>query len=66
MCDVIDICLKGKDERRSWKGNPEKMANRRISMTSNMTLSAIPIQGPMVYYYLDLTPLSIKMKLVAG
>ena len=35
MCDVIKICLKRKDERRSGKGNPYKRDGfRRIFMTS--------------------------------
>ena len=43
-CDVIEIRLKRKNERRSGKGNSLKRDGfRRIFMTSQLTLSVSPV-----------------------
>ena len=44
MCDVLKIRIKRKDDRSGvGKETPEKeIDNRRIFMTSHMTISAVP------------------------
>ena len=46
MCDVIKIRLKGREERRSGKGNPyTRDGFRRTFMTSSMTLSNASVRA---------------------